>query len=413
MAEIFISYRHGTTDSWAATSIANRIEQHFPVFFDANRSALDPGDAFPPAIEDALHECKVLFAVIGPDWRSEESLRRLRRETDWVRRELRTTLSRPNVRVVPLLIEPATFPDAASLPEDVALILERLARHMSPARLELDCDELVQRLHHWLSGRAAALGREREIPAALPYLCDRKDQEEAFVEMVRTIDPFLNMLACVVHGHKWESHDELLERFRSEGVLEDIFGRSDDGVGVYPVQLNRGKLRAGSFADALKSAVKTDVLHKRTGSDDDLVAWFSTLLQPVVIVVQLTWSDYKEVGDALVPGLVNAWQGMLRTGQASTAGRPAEPALLWINLTYEEDDRELPADLLSNPLPMLRSVDERHIREWLRLRKVLPYATAKKQELLNVPFDSEYCHAPGQLHMMRFAQAVNRILSAP
>src|SRR5262245_56198800 len=98
MPEIFISYRHGTTDSWAAVSIASRIEQHFPVFFDANRSAMDLGDAFPSAIDDALHECSVLFAVIGPDWRSEESLRRLRRETDWVRRELRTVLGRQDAR---------------------------------------------------------------------------------------------------------------------------------------------------------------------------------------------------------------------------------------------------------------------------------------------------------------------------
>src|SRR5687767_13876133 len=110
MPDIFISYRHGTTDSWAAVSIATLLEQHFPVFFDANRSSLDLGDAFPPAIDEALHECRVVFVIIGPDWRSDDSLDRLRRDTDWVRRELRTVLGRPNVRVVPLLIEPATLP---------------------------------------------------------------------------------------------------------------------------------------------------------------------------------------------------------------------------------------------------------------------------------------------------------------
>jgi hypothetical protein len=92
--------------------------------------------------------------------------------------------------------------------------------------------------------------------------------------------------------------------------------------------------------------------------------------------------------------------------------RASRPALLWINLTYEEDDRELPADVLARPLPKLSPVDERHIREWLGLKKVVPFVTARKQELLSLPSDRSYCHAPGRLHMMRFAQAVNRILAA-
>ena len=412
MPEIFISYRHGTTDSWAALSIASRIEQHFPVFFDANRGSLDLGDAFPPAIEDALEECRVLFAVIGPDWQSAESLRRLHRESDWVRRELRTALGRQNVRVVPLLIEPATLPEPASLPGDLAPILARQARRLSPSKIEMDCDDLVRRLHHWLAGRAAP-DSERQLPAALPYLCDRKDQEEAFVEMSRTIDASFNMLACVVHGHKWESHDELLERFRIEGVLEDMFGRGSDGVAIYPVQLNRAKLRAGLFVDALKTALKADVVRKRTASDDDLRSWFATLLQPLVIVVQFTWSDYEEIGEGLVQDLVSAWQVGLRADSQSTPVRLPQPAVLWINLTYEDDDRELPREVLSNPLPKLSSVEERHIREWVGLRKVAPFVTAKKHELLNLPSNGDYCRAPGRLHMMRFAQAVTRILSAP
>lgn len=412
MPDIFISYRHGTTDSWAAISIANLIEEHFPVFLDANRHSLDLGDAFPPAIDEALQECRVVLAIIGPDWRSEENLRRLRRENDWVRRELRTALGRQNVRVVPLLIEPATLPDPASLPEDVAPIGARQARQLSPARIETDCDDLVRRLHHWLSGRPAAQDYGRQVPTLIPYLCDRKDQEEAFVEMIRAVDSSSKLMACVVHGHKWESHDELLERFRLEGVLEDMFGRGTEGVAIHPVQLNRGKLRTGSFADALKSALKADVLRKRGATDDDLLSWFSTLLQPVVVVVQFTWSDYEEIGDGLVRDLIKSWQGILRNdSRPSPVGLP-QPALLWINLTYEEDDFELPRDVLAHPLPKLSSVEERHIREWLGLRRVIPFVAARKQELLNLPSNADYYRTPGRLHMMRFAQAVNRILSS-
>jgi hypothetical protein len=77
------------------------------VFIDVHRSSIDLGAAFPAAIEEALPECRVLLAVIGPDWLSEETLRRLRREEDWVRQELRMALARPTLRVIPLLIEPS------------------------------------------------------------------------------------------------------------------------------------------------------------------------------------------------------------------------------------------------------------------------------------------------------------------
>ena len=411
MADIFISYRHGTTDSWAADDVAKRLDQHFSVFFDGRRGSLELGDIFPDAIEDALNECRIVLAVIGPDWCSKESLRRLRRENDWVRRELSMTLGRPDVRVVPLVIEPARIPDAASLPDDIATLVDRQARELSPPRMDVDIEDLVHRLRDWLGGRGASTERVHQVPPALPYLCDRKDQEEAFVEMAGTLDPATNVLTCVVHGHRWECHDELLQRFQCEGVLEDTFG-IDDGVGIFPVQLNRVKLRSGLFREALTSALKADVIGKRTASDDDVRAWLSAILQPIVVVVQFTWSDYQEVGDRLVPDLVQAWTALLCPGDPGTTVRPSRPVVLWINLTYEEDDRELPRAVLFSPLPKLSSVEERHIREWLVLRKVHPHVATKRQELLQLSLDRDYCHAPGQLHMMRFAEAVNRILAA-
>ena len=412
MADIFISYRHGTTDSWAADDVAKRLDQHFSVFFDGRRGSLELGDVFPDAIEDALNDCRIVLAIIGPDWCSKESLRRLRRDADWVRRELRMTLGRPDVRVVPLVIEPARIPDAASLPDDIATLVDRQARELSPPRMDVDIEDLVHRLRDWLGGRGASPERVHQVPPALPYLCDRKDQEEAFVEMAGTLDPATNVLTCVVHGHRWECHDELLQRFQCEGVLEDTFG-IDDGVGIFPVQLNRVKLRSGLFREALASALKADVIGKRTASDDDVRAWLSAILQPIVVVVQFTWSDYQEVGDRLVPDLVQAWNGLVRPGDPAKTARPSRPVVLWINLTYEEDDRELPRAVLFSPLPKLSSVEERHIREWLVLRKVNPHVAVKKQELLQLPLDRDYCHAPGQLHMMRFAEAVHRILGAP
>jgi len=413
MSDIFISYRRGNIDSVVATLLAEKIADHFPIFFDQNQDSLDLGDIFPVAIEDALNECKVLLALVGPDWCSDAGLKRLHRNNDWVRRELRTVLERSGVPVVPLLLAPAAFPDQALLPSDVAPILSRQATLLLPARIAKDLDDLVRWLHARLAGRASPLEVPHQVPASLPYLCDRKDQEEALVDMSQKFDAS-GMLACVVHGHKWEAHDELLKRFESEGVLEDIFGHKDDGVTSYPMQLNRGKLKTGLVADALKSALKADVLARRTATDDEVRSWFSNLLQPIVVQVQFTWSDYEEIGNSLILRLVGAWQDLLKTDSPGTPVRPPKPALLWINLTYEDDERELTRDVLLNPLPKLTAVKEGHIREWVELKKVVPFVSGnKKRLLLELPSNREYAHAPGRVHMIRFADAARSILSAP
>lgn len=419
MSEVFISYRHGPADSWPASAIAAHLAQHFPVFIDTTRDSLDLGDEFPPAIDKALNECRVLFAVIGSDWTNAANLRRLADDHDWVRRELRTALNRSTIRVVPLLIQPTTWPTVDSLPVDLRPLVDRQALSMSPGRLETDAGDLVKRLERWLSGRAR--DAVTAVPAGIPFLCDRKDQEESLVEVARLADPGAGLLACVVHGHKWESHDELLARFESEGVLEDIFGRPQEGIAVHPLQLNRGKLRIGGFADALKSAIKADVLGRRTISDGDLQAALKNLAEPLVIIVQYTWSDYVDIGDSLIRELVKAWDGLVpveghrpadRVVATSDARRNgAVRALLWINLTYEDDERELSGEMLVRPLPKLQSVGEGHIREWLLLRKVAPYVVAKRSDLLAIPNRSKYAGPAGRLHMMQFAEEVTRILS--
>ena len=88
MADIFISYRRGETDKWVARWLNDRLADSFDVFFDGQRESIDLGASFPDEIDEALAQCRVVFAVIGPDWLDPKNLARLKDEDDWVRREL-------------------------------------------------------------------------------------------------------------------------------------------------------------------------------------------------------------------------------------------------------------------------------------------------------------------------------------
>lgn len=409
MPDIFISYRHGDTDKWVAGRLFDRLKHPFDVFFDGHRESIDYGSSFPDEIEEAIAECRVVLALIGPDWLDPTNLARLKEDDDWVRRELRTALNQRHTLVVPLLVESETPPEASLLPADLEPLTKRLCYRLDPERWEKDPD-LERRLRDWLSKRAATLEPRASLPPALPFLCDRRDQEDAFVDLVRNAESSSGFIACVVHGHKWESHDELLDRFRNEGVVDDVFHSKEEGTAFRQMQLNTTKLKAGRFAEWLRNAIKSDVLHRRSIPDSELAASLRRLAQPLVAILQLTWSDCQDLGTDAVKNLVEAWLGLGTVGADGTVERLPHPALLWINVTYDETDYELPGDVLHSPLPKLRAVEERHIREWVGLDRVKPYVAAKKRELLNVPSDARYYHTPGKVHMMRFADAVRDII---
>ena len=273
MADIFISYRHGGTDKLVAGRLADRLARSFPVFFDERRESIDYGSSFPEEIDEALTECRVLLAVVGPDWLSVKNLSRLHSEKDWVRRELRTAIGR-RIRIVPLFVKSDAPPDLSSLPSDLEPLAQRKAYPLDPDRFETDYRDLEDMVREWLSKRPSP---GSSMPPDLPFLCDRRDQEDAFVDLVRGAESSTGFIACVVHGHKWESHHELFDRFRGEGVLDDLFDCAEEGFAYHPLQLNWTHVKAGRSADALKSALKAYVLERRATSDGELATFFRTL----------------------------------------------------------------------------------------------------------------------------------------
>lgn len=125
MASIFISYRRKESRPHAR-SIYEALNRRFPdqVFMDTGH--LGPGEKFADRINQQLNDCRVMLALIGPQWaqiRDEQGARRLDDPRDWIRQETTTALRR-NIKVIPVLIEGAAMPKAAELPEDMRALLD-------------------------------------------------------------------------------------------------------------------------------------------------------------------------------------------------------------------------------------------------------------------------------------------------
>jgi hypothetical protein len=123
---VFVSYRRDDASGYAGRlqdSLADRFGAS-SVFIDVD--SIEPGVDFIDAIEGALAQCRVVLALIGPQWLEATDAagrRRLDQSDDFVRREIALALAN-GLRVIPLLVRGARMPGAPELPA----VLEPLAR---------------------------------------------------------------------------------------------------------------------------------------------------------------------------------------------------------------------------------------------------------------------------------------------
>jgi TIR domain/Calcineurin-like phosphoesterase len=141
---IFISYRRTDTEM-SAGRLADLLSRHFgsdQVFLDAG--GIHAGANFVDAIAERLSNCRVFLAVIGPSWLTVKQgfSRRLFLADDIVRLELVAALSR-GIPVIPVLVEGATMPAAASLPKSVVALAKLQAVALSTSRFSQDTDAVL------------------------------------------------------------------------------------------------------------------------------------------------------------------------------------------------------------------------------------------------------------------------------
>jgi hypothetical protein len=142
---VFISYRHDDSAGWAGRlgdDLADRIGAD-RVFRDVKIPA---GVDYEQHIERMLDGCDVVLAVIGPQWATAADATgqlRLHLPGDLLRKEIERALQRPDVEVIPVLVQRARMPDPSALPEGLRALTRRQAVELSDTRWTRDVDELV------------------------------------------------------------------------------------------------------------------------------------------------------------------------------------------------------------------------------------------------------------------------------
>jgi tetratricopeptide (TPR) repeat protein len=167
---VFINYRGEDTHSYGALLYTELVRQFGEdrVFLDCH--SIPAGADFVEELLGQVRSARVLLAVIGPRWLTAtdpSDRRRIDDPADWIRRELVEAFA-IGVRVIPVLTEHASLPDAADLPADIAALGRcqyRQLRRREPvsdlARIIMDLTELDPTL-------AVTARRRDDVPRQLP-----------------------------------------------------------------------------------------------------------------------------------------------------------------------------------------------------------------------------------------------------
>jgi hypothetical protein len=149
--KIFISYRRDDAAD-AAARLGDGLAQRFgraSVFMDVDN--LLPGQRFDQKLAEALGECDVLIAVVGPRWmellKARERLEAETGEPDYVREEIGEALRR-GIVVIPVQVgregQMPPLPRRDELPADIADLVLYQKHDVAHERFGRDLAELAQ-----------------------------------------------------------------------------------------------------------------------------------------------------------------------------------------------------------------------------------------------------------------------------
>jgi len=171
--KVLISYRPEQ-----AGAHAGRLYDAIAAHFGEDNVLMDTLDLahgvdFVGRIHQGVEACKVLLVVIGPDWANlpdERGHPRLANPDDPVRLQLQAALRRPDIRVVPVLVDGARMPEPDELPEAIRSLAQRNAlelSELSDLRWRYDVGRLLSTLASSIEAPAAPAAAQAPATDAL------------------------------------------------------------------------------------------------------------------------------------------------------------------------------------------------------------------------------------------------------
>ena len=154
-APIFLCYR-SRDDAYAAALLDELLARELgpSAIFRAAKSVA-PGDDYVEALSRALDAASVLLVVVGPNW--VDSLVRpatdSQSESDWVRKEISTALTR-GIRIIPILLSNTERLVESDLPADISALARRQYFRFDYRSLYADAGLIADELGRLISSTA-------------------------------------------------------------------------------------------------------------------------------------------------------------------------------------------------------------------------------------------------------------------
>jgi formylglycine-generating enzyme required for sulfatase activity len=166
---VFISYRRRDSAGTAGRLDDGLTREYGDARVFRDVSTIDPGLKFGEVIEKGLDNCNILLAVIGNRWASPKNLERLNEDKDLVRFEIATALRR-DIVTIPVLVDDAPMPEAATLPPDLGDLPGLNAIRVHNDRWRADLGALVKKLSRLGLSAPRTVGGEVSHRDGLSYV---------------------------------------------------------------------------------------------------------------------------------------------------------------------------------------------------------------------------------------------------
>jgi len=170
VSKIFICYRRDDSGGYTGRLHDALSSEFGPDRIFRDLDTIGPGDDFVQAISRGVESCAVFLAVVGRNWLTaadHDGRRRLDSPSDHVRSELKEALDR-DVRVIPVLVQGASMPQPADLPDPLKPFADRNAIKLDDDDWSSDVHRLVEAIRH-ACGEVAA-PRTVDATAARPRM---------------------------------------------------------------------------------------------------------------------------------------------------------------------------------------------------------------------------------------------------
>jgi hypothetical protein len=171
---IFISYRREHT-----AFIVGRLHERLATHFGAGEIVRDienndPYADFGQRLDKVVASSAAFLAIVSDRWlvdRNPAGKRPIGVPRDWVQREVETALRRPDVLVIPVLVEGAIMPGEHEMPYSIRSLVMHNPMRLSDAAWDDQVDQLIVALEQVVEPRAgrSAAARPAEgwaLPAA-------------------------------------------------------------------------------------------------------------------------------------------------------------------------------------------------------------------------------------------------------